>query len=125
MALQHGARFEALVAEAKQRVKEVSPQEVLAMLTANAAFALIDTREDSEWAADHLPKAVHLGKGIIERDIESQFPALDQPMIIYCGGGYRSALATDSLQRMGYTNIRSMAGGMRRWRELGHPVVKS
>ena len=124
MAKQHGPRFEALVAEAKLRVKEIAPQDVLAMISANKSFVLIDTREESEWAVDHLPKAVHLSKGVIERDIEESYPVLDQLIVIYCGGGYRSALASDNLQRMGYTNIRSMAGGVRGWRDLGYLMEK-
>ena len=84
----------------------------------------MDVREESEYAKDHLPGAVHLGKGIIERDVESRAPDPNTPMVLYCGGGYRSALAADSLQKMGYTNVLSMAGGIREWREKGFPLTK-
>jgi len=80
-------------------------------------------REDHEWVVDHLPGAIHLGKGIIERDIESRFPDVDTEMILYCGGGYRSALAADALQQMGYTKVLSMDGGIRGWRDKGFPLV--
>ena len=87
-------------------------------------FLLIDVREDNEYAKDHLPGAVHLGKGIIERDIEARVPDLNTPMILYCGGGFRSALAADNLQKMGYTQVISMDGGIRDWREKGFPLTK-
>lgn len=86
-------------------------------------FLLIDVREDHEWAIDHLPGALHLGKGIIERDIEGKVPDVETEMILYCGGGYRSALAADALQQMGYTKVLSMDGGIRGWREKGFPLV--
>lgn len=120
----HGPRFESLVAEAKKRVKEVSPQDVLQWINSGKDFCLIDTREESEWAVDHLPKAIHLGKGVIERDIETRIPKLDQLMVLYCGGGYRSALAVDNIQRMGYSNVLSLSGGVRGWRDLGFPFEK-
>ena len=94
-----------------------------AKLDRNEKFLLIDVREDNEWAKDHLPNAVHLGKGVIERDIEQQVPDSDTPMVLYCGGGFRSALAADNLQRMGYTNVVSMDGGIRGWREKGYPLT--
>ena len=87
-------------------------------------FLLIDVREDNEYAKDHLPGAIHLGKGIIERDIEERVPDLNAPMILYCGGGFRSALAADNLQKMGYTQVISMDGGIRGWREKGFPLTK-
>jgi rhodanese-related sulfurtransferase len=87
-------------------------------------FLLIDVREESEYAKDHLPGAIHLGKGIIERDIEARVPELNTEMILYCGGGFRSALAADNLQKMGYGNVISMDGGIRDWREKGYPLTK-
>ena len=88
-------------------------------------FLLVDVREESEFAKDHLPGAVHLGKGIIERDIEERVPDLNTPLILYCGGGFRSALSADNLQKMGYRNVISMDGGIRGWREKGFPLVKA
>jgi rhodanese-related sulfurtransferase len=88
-------------------------------------FVLVDVREESEFAKDHLPGAIHLGKGVIERDIEARVPELNTEMILYCGGGFRSALAADNLQMMGYTNVISMDGGIRDWREKGYPLTKS
>jgi rhodanese-related sulfurtransferase len=93
------------------------------MLDGKADFLLIDVREDYEWAKDHLPAAVHLGKGILERDVEQRVPDLGTPLVLYCGGGFRSALAADALQRMGYTNVASMDGGIREWREKGLPLT--
>ena len=90
-------------------------------LTAANKFVLVDVREESEYAKDHLPGAIHLGKGIIERDIEERVPELNTPIVLYCGGGYRSALAADNLQKMGYTNVLSMDGGIRGWREKHFP----
>ena len=87
-------------------------------------FLLLDVREESEYANDHLPGAIHLGKGVIERDIEERVPELDTPLVLYCGGGYRSALAADSLQKMGYTNVLSMDGGIRGWREKHFPLTR-
>ena len=87
-------------------------------------FLLVDVREESEFAKDHLPGAIHLGKGVIERDIEARVPDLNTEMILYCGGGFRSALAADNLQKMGYTNVISMDGGIRDWREKNYPLVK-
>jgi len=87
-------------------------------------FILVDVREESEFAKDHLPGAIHLGKGVIERDIEARVPDLSKEMILYCGGGFRSALAADNLQKMGYTNVISMDGGIRDWREKGFPLTK-
>src|SRR6266849_4313828 len=104
MAHQHPPRFLKIVDDARQRVREVSVDEVKQRLDRGQKFLLVDVREDSEWAKDHLPGAIHLGKGVIERDIEERVPDLDSPLILYCGGGYRSALAADNLQRMGYTN---------------------
>lgn len=124
MATQHSPRFLRIVEDAKKRVREVSAEEVKTELEQGEKFLLVDVREESEYATDHLPGAVHLGKGIIERDVESRAPDPSTPMVLYCGGGYRSALAADNLQKMGYTNVLSMAGGIREWREKGFPLTK-
>ena len=114
--MQPTSRFLSLTAEALKQVKEISVAEVRAALAEDPhAFCLIDVREESEWAQGHIPEAVHLGKGVIERDIEKIIPNVDTPLVLYCGGGYRSALAAESLQRMGYRNVRSMAGGWSLW----------
>jgi rhodanese-related sulfurtransferase len=118
----HGTRFLDLVSEAKSRVRQNDVVIVKAMLDEARSFHLVDVREESEWRAGHLPGAVHLGKGILERDIEKTIPALDAEIVLYCGGGYRSALAADNLQKMGYTNVWSMDGGIRGWRDAGHPT---
>ena len=123
MAPQHPPRFLQLVNDAKQRVKETNVSEVKAKLDRGEKFVLVDVREESEWAKDHLPGAIHLGKGIIERDIEQRVPDTSTPIVLYCGGGFRSALAADNLQKMGYTNVISMDGGMRGWREAGYTEV--
>lgn len=124
MAHQHPPRFLRIVEDAKKRVKETTVDEVKAKLDKGEKFLLVDVREDNEFAKDHLPGAIHLGKGIIERDIEERVPDLDAPMILYCGGGFRSALAADNLQKMGYTQVISMDGGIRGWREKGFPLTK-
>jgi rhodanese-related sulfurtransferase len=118
----HGAGFVKLVDDAKTRVREVSVDEVKAMLDRGERFQLIDVREDSEWAQDRARGARHLGRGVLERDIEGVIHDKDAQLVLYCGGGFRSALAADSLQRMGYTNVRSMAGGIRAWREKKLPL---
>lgn len=120
---QHSERFLRLVADAKARVREVSAEEVLAQLDAGHEFHLVDVREESEWAAGHLPGAIHLGKGILERDVEKRIPDVAAEIVLYCGGGYRSALAADNLQRMGYRNVKSMAGGFSGWREAGYEIA--
>lgn len=117
MAHQHSARFLRIVEDAKKRVREVSIDDVKARLDRGDKFVLVDVREESEYAKDHLPGAIHLGKGVIERDIEERVPELSTPIVLYCGGGYRSALAADNLQKMGYRNVLSMDGGIRGWRE--------
>ena len=124
MAHQHSARFLQIVNDAKQRVRETAVDEVKARLDRRDKFTLVDVREESEWAKDHLPGAIHLGKGVIERDIEQRVPAPDAPLVLYCGGGFRSALAADNLQKMGYTNVLSMDGGIREWREKGFPLTR-
>ena len=115
----HTPRFLAIVNDAKKRVREVSVNDVKSRLNKSDKFLLVDVREESEFAKDHLPGAIHLGKGIIERDIETRVPDTNREMILYCGGGFRSALAADNLQKMGYTNVLSMDGGIREWREKG------
>jgi rhodanese-related sulfurtransferase len=119
--MDHTPRFLAYVDAARARVREVSPAEVKALLDTGAA-RVFDVREESEYAAGHVAGAAHLGKGIIERDIERTVPALDAPIVLYCGGGFRSALAADAIQQMGYTNVLSMAGGWRGWTEFGGPT---
>ena len=121
---QHSSRFLKIVENAKQRIREVSVDDVKAKLDRGEKFVLVDVREESEWSKDHLPNAIHLGKGIIERDVEERVPDLNTPMVLYCGGGYRSALAADNLQQMGYRNVLSMDGGIREWREKGLPLSK-
>ncbi len=123
MAHHHSPRFLDVVNDAKQRVREVTVDDVKQMLDRKADFLLIDVREDNEWTKDHLPTAVHLGKGILERDVEQRVPDMSTHMVLYCGGGFRSALAADALQRMGYTNVVSMDGGIREWREKSYPLT--
>ncbi len=120
--MHHNTRFLEIVDDAKSRVRQNDVQAVKAMLDTERRFYLVDVREDNEWNAGHLPRAIHLGKGIIERDIETAIPDLDAEVVLYCGGGYRSALAADHLQQMGYTNVWSMDGGIRGWLEAGYPM---
>lgn len=124
MADQHGPRFLALVEDAKRRIRELTVEQVKAKLDANESFFLVDVREESEWAAGRLPRAIHLGKGILERDVEARIPDTGAEIVLYCGGGYRSALAADNLQKMGYTNVASMDGGIRGWRGAGLPIER-
>jgi len=124
MAHQHPPRFLKIVDDAKRRVRETTVEAVKSRLDKGETIMLVDVREESEFAKDHLPGAVHLGKGIIERDIEARVPDLNTEMVLYCGGGFRSALAADNLQKMGYTNVISMDGGIRGWREKGYPLEK-
>jgi rhodanese-related sulfurtransferase len=124
MAPNHSEAFVQLVQDAKQRVKEEDFRETKKRLDAGEKIVLIDTREESEWARGHIPGAVHLSKGIIERDIEKTVPDKDATVVLYCGGGFRSALAADNLQKMGYLNVISMDGGWRGWTEAGFPVIK-
>ena len=119
----HSPRFLKVCEEAKSRVKETTVDEVKRRLDAPRNFVLVDVREESEWNAGHIPGAIHLGKGVIERDIEQKVPETDKEIILYCGGGFRSALAAESLTKMGYTNVISMDGGWRGWKEAGHPVA--
>ena len=121
--MKHSEGFLKLVADAKTRVREVSVADTRARLAADQKVQLIDVREDNEWLAGHATGAKHLGKGIIERDIENEVPDKSTELILYCGGGYRSALVADVLQRMGYTNAWSMAGGWKAWKNSGAPVA--
>lgn len=124
MAHQHPPRFLKIVDDAKTRVRETNVAEVRKKIDSREKFALVDVREESEFAKDHLPGAIHLGKGVIERDIEVRIPDLNAEIVLYCGGGFRSALAADNLQKMGYKNVISMDGGIRDWREKGYPLTK-
>jgi len=124
MAHHHSPRFLKIVEASRRRVRETTVDEVKARLDRGENFVLVDVREDNEWAKDHLPRAVHLGKGIIERDVEEKYPDMATPLVLYCGGGFRSAMAADNLQKMGYTNVISMDGGIREWREKGYPLEK-
>jgi rhodanese-related sulfurtransferase len=124
MAQKHPPRFLKIVDDAKTRVRETNVDEVKSKMDRGSKFTLVDVREESEFAKDHLPGAIHLGKGIIERDIEARVPDLNTEIILYCGGGFRSALAADNLQKMGYTNVISMDGGIGDWREKRYPLTK-
>ena len=120
----HNPGFLDLVADAKSRIREVEIEELRLMLPSLGQFLLIDTREESEWNAGHAAGAVQLGKGIIERDIETLAPDKNQPIVLYCGGGFRSALAADALQKMGYTCVASLAGGWRDYQAARLPVER-
>lgn len=122
MGKQHAAAFLKLVQDAKNDVAECTVQDVKQRLDRNDPFHLVDVREDREWDAGHLPRAIHLGKGIIERDVEKTIPDTAAPVVLYCGGGFRSALAAKSLRDMGYTNVISMDGGFSGWKNAGYPV---
>jgi rhodanese-related sulfurtransferase len=120
----HSSQFLKLVQDAKKNVKETNVADVKRRSDAGEKFLLVDVREDNEWANGHLPGAVHLGKGIIERDIVQRVPDSNAKIILYCGGGLRSALAAENLQKMGYTSVESMDGGWRGWVEAGLPTAK-
>jgi rhodanese-related sulfurtransferase len=122
--MKHSPGFLKIVEEAKRRVRETNVEEVKKRMDAGEKLNLIDVREDNEWAKGHLPGARHLSKGVIERDIEATIPNRAVELILYCGGGFRSALAGDNLQKMGYTNVVSMDGGWRGWTAANHPVEK-
>lgn len=124
MAHQHSPGFLKIVNDAKTRIRETTTDEIKSRLDRGDKFTLVDVREESEFARDHLPGAIHLGKGVIERDVEAQIPDVNTPMVLYCGGGFRSALAADNLQKMGYRNVLSMDGGIREWREKNYPLTK-
>lgn len=120
----HSPRFLALIEDARSRVPEVTPEESLRLMRENPGAALIDVREESEYAAAHVKGAEHLGKGVIERDIENAHPNLDQPLYLYCGGGFRSLLAGDNLKKMGYRNVFSVSGGYRSYVQMGVEMEK-
>jgi len=121
-AMEHSPGFLKSVNDAKSRVRENTPEDVKRKQEAGESFYFVDVREDNEWQKGHATGAIHLGKGIIERDIEKAVPDHDAEIILYCGGGFRSALAGDALQKMGYKNVISMDGGWKRWRDLGYPI---
>ncbi len=121
MAKQHSPEFLKIATDARSRVRECTAHDIKARMDRGESVQLIDVREESEFAAGHLPSARHVGKGVIERDIESEFPDPTTELVLYCGGGFRSALAADSLQKMGYSNVISMDGGWRVWSENGYP----
>jgi rhodanese-related sulfurtransferase len=125
MAKQHSPGFLKIVQDAKTRIRECTIADVKRRIDAGEKFLLVDVREESEFAAGHAPGAVHMSKGVIERDIETKVPDKATPLVLYCGGGFRSALATDNLQKMGYTNVISMDGGWRGWTQAGMPVEQS
>ena len=121
--MQHAPRFLRIVNDARSRIKETNVDEVKRKLDGGEKFVLVDVREESEFAKDHLPGAIHLGKGVIERDVEARVSGLNAPLVLYCGGGFRSALAADNLPKMGYTNVLSMDGGIKAWRDKGFPLT--
>ena len=123
MGKSHTSGFMKITDDARSRIRECTVQNVKHSQDNNDEFTLIDVREESEWAVDHLPDAIHMGKGVIERDIEKAIPDLAAKIVLYCGGGYRSALAADNLKKMGYTKVFSMDGGIRDWREAGFPIA--
>ena len=123
--MKHSEGFLKLVDDAKSRVREVSVAETQQRMRDDNKVKLIDVREDNEWNDAHARGAIHLGKGIIERDIETTVPDKDTELILYCGGGYRSALAGDALQKMGYTNVFSLAGGWKAWKEAGGEIKQA
>lgn len=120
--MKHSPAFLALVADVKTRVKECTIADVKARQDRGETFHFVDVREDHEFDVDHARGARHIGRGVLERDIEALIPDKGAPIVLYCGGGFRSALAADNLQKMGYANVMSMDGGMRAWREAGYPL---
>jgi len=122
--VKHSPAFLQIVDDAKTRVRECTIADVKARLERGERFELVDVREDSEWAVDRAAGARHIGRGVLERDVEALLPDKATPIVLYCGGGFRSALAADNLQKMGYTNVVSMDGGIRAWREAGYPIEK-
>jgi rhodanese-related sulfurtransferase len=122
--MKHSPGFLALVDDARRRIRECGIDDVRARLDRGERFHLVDVREDDEFAADRIAGARHIGRGVLERDVETLIPGKDEPIVLYCGGGFRSALAADNLQRMGYTNVVSMDGGIRAWREANYAIEK-
>ena len=124
MGKHHSDRFVTLVDDAKTRIEEITPEEVWQKQKAGEDFVLLDIREQDEWEETRIAGAEYLGRGILERDIEEEYPDINEEIVLYCGGGYRSALAADNLQKMGYHNVKSLAGGIRSWIEGGLPIEK-
>ncbi len=122
--MKHNPGFLKIVAEAKRTIRECTVADVKAKLDRGERFHFVDVREDNEFAVDHAKGALHLGRGILERDIETVIPDKQAEIVLYCGGGYRSALAAENLKKMGYGNVASMDGGIRAWREAGYPIEK-
>jgi rhodanese-related sulfurtransferase len=120
--MKHSPRFLKIVNDTRTRVKETDVETIRQRIARGEAFTLVDVREDREWQQGHLPGAMHLGKGVIERDVEQMIPDVDAEIVLYCGGGYRSVLAAETLQKMGYTRVISMDGGYRGWVDAGLPV---
>ena len=120
--MSHSPAFLKLVDDAKSRIRQITPEEIKKRLDANEELMLVDTREEFEWNNGRIVGAIHLSKGVIEREIEMLIPDMNQEIILYCGGGYRSALSADNLQKMGYINVTSMEGGWRKWNELNYPT---
>lgn len=120
--MDHSPRFDKLCDDARANITEISAEEVADRIAKGSSFALVDVREESELAKGRIKTARHMGRGILERDIEKAIPDLDAEIVLYCGGGYRSALSAESLQKMGYRNVKSMAGGWRGWKEKGLPT---
>jgi rhodanese-related sulfurtransferase len=123
--MQHSVQFLKLVQEARKNVKETNVPDVKRRMDAGEKMIVVDVREDNEWTGGHLPGAVHMGRGVIERDIEQSIPDTKTKLVLYCGGGFRSVLVAESLQKMGYGNVESMDGGWRGWNEAGLPTVKA
>lgn len=121
---QHSPGFLALVTESKKRISEITPRDLKQKLDHKERFYLIDVREDNEWPTGHIPTAIHLGKGIIERDIEKKIPDLNAPIVTYCSGGFRCALVADTLQKMGYKHVFSLESGLQGWNDAGYDLEK-
>jgi len=124
MAKQHSPRFLAITAETKARIRECTVDELKARMDKQESLTLIDVREESEFSAGHIPGSLHVSKGVIERDIEGMVPDADQEILLYCGGGFRSALSADNLQKMGYRNVISVDGGWRAWTDANYPTAR-
>ena len=122
MAHGHSPAFLALVNDAKTHIREFTIEEYLRRLDAGETWVLIDIREDDEWKVDRIPGAIHIGRGVLERDLEARFPEKSTPLVLQCGGGFRSALSAEALQRMGYTNVISLDGGIRGWKQRALPI---
>lgn len=121
--MEHSPAFLEVVTDAKSRIRECTVDHVKTLLDTGHTFYLIDVREDMEWKEGRVPTAIHIGKGVLERDIEKAVPSREAEIVLYCGGGYRSALAADTMQKMGYLNVTSMDGGVRGWKDAGYPFA--